>query len=148
MLVQQMKYIASFLVFTILLSCSGNSNDDRNCRFLLDISISESINLNFPQYSQLKSINVPVHIPQIGGGDGIIVNNTGARYVAFDATDPNHIPSDCSSLRIDGIIAKCNCDDGNEYSLLDGIPLGNNGTKCPLRGYIAERSGDNLLIYN
>ncbi|GAA4889316.1 hypothetical protein GCM10023311_11680 [Flaviramulus aquimarinus] len=130
------------------MSCSSNSVDDRNCRFLLDISVNETINLNFPEFSQLKSINVPVHIPLIGGKDGIIVNNTGSRYVAFDATDPNHIPTDCSFLSINGIIAKCNCEDGNEYSLLDGIPVGNTGTTCALRGYIAQRNGDDLSIFN
>lgn len=143
-----MKHLLSFLCFIFLLTCSGNSVDNRNCNFLLDINVSETINLNFPQFSQLKSINVPVHIPNIGGRDGIIVNNTGSRYVAFDATDPNHVPTNCSFLTINGIIAKCNCEDGNEYSLLDGIPLGNTGTKCPLRGYVAQRNGDNLTIFN
>lgn len=143
-----MKYIISFLSFICLVNCSTNSVDNKNCNFLLDIDVNETINLNFPQFSQLKSINVPVHIPNIGGQDGIIVNNTGARYVAFDATDPNHAPSSCSFLTVNGIIAECNCDDGNTYSLLDGIPVGNTGTQCPLRGYVVQRSGDNLSIFN
>lgn len=143
-----MKNIALFLCLICLYSCSNNTIDNKNCNFLLDIGVNQTINLNFPEYNRLKSINSPVHIPNIGGKDGIIVNNTGSRYVAFDATDPNHAPTNCSFLSINGILATCNCDDANEYSLLDGIPIGNTGTQCPLRGYVAERNGDNLSIFN
>ena len=66
-----MKSIFSTLVFALLISCSGNSVDDKNCRFLLDIGVNFTIDLNLPQYSQLAFAGNSVYIANQGNA-GII----------------------------------------------------------------------------
>jgi hypothetical protein len=111
----------------------------------LDIGVNETINLNL--HPKLEFISETAYIPNIGNG-GIIITNTAGGFQVFDAADPNHAFSNCSILTIEGVIGKCGCDDGNEYSLLDGTPIGNTGTRCPLKRYRAEQSGNTLLIFN
>ncbi len=143
-----MKLSLSVIILSIiLLSCSNNNNEDENCRFLLDIGVSEVINLNLPQYSQLKFAGNSVYIPNAGNG-GILVASTGADFFAWDAADPNHIPSVCSILVNSGLNATCGCADKNEYSLVNGLPLNNNTLRCGLRNYRVQQSGNTLLISN
>lgn len=142
-----MKSFSYSLSILILCACSGNSIDNKNCRFLLDIPVNINVNLNLPQYSQLQFINNPVYIPNVGNA-GIIANNTGTGFVAFDAADPNHIPEGCSKLSIDGIIGVCGCNDKNEYYLTPGGLPKTIGLQCALRAYRVEKSGNTLLIYN
>jgi hypothetical protein len=134
----------------LLMTCSRR-NDDNNCRFLLNLGVNAEVNLSLPQYNQLNFPNNPVFIPfnQAGGNAGIIVNKVNSTsYRAFDAADPNHVPSGCSTLNINGIIGTCGCEDANEYSLLDGQPLGSNGLRCGLKEYRVDVSGNSLIITN
>ena len=143
-----MKHFFYLCAFITLISCSGNSVDNKNCRFLLDIGVNVSVNMNLPQYNQLQFINNPVYIPNEGNG-GIIANNTGTGYVAFDAADPNHIVQSCSVLSINGIEGVCGCDDKNTYYLNNGLPKENSADlRCPLKAYRVEQNGNTLLIYN
>lgn len=130
----------------ILTACSKNSVD-KNCNFLLDVGVNTSINMNLPQYSQLSFVSNPVYIANVGNG-GIYVTNTGTGFVAFDAADPNHIPSSCSVLTQDGINGICGCEDKNEYSLFNGLPLNNSSLRCSLKAYRVEANGNILSIFN
>ncbi|WP_341216527.1 hypothetical protein [uncultured Wocania sp.] len=141
-----MKPYLYLLIVIIFTACSKNSVD-KNCNFLLDVGVNVSINMSLPQYSQLAFVNNPVYVPNAGNG-GIYVNNTGTGFVAFDATDPNHIPSSCSVLKLSGINGVCGCDDENEYSLSNGLPLNNPSLRCPLKAYRVEKNGTTLLIFN
>ncbi|TNJ44199.1 hypothetical protein KFZ70_03720 [Tamlana fucoidanivorans] len=142
-----MKYLFPLIFLITLFSCSKNSDDNRNCNFLLDVDVNTSINLTLPEYSQLQFPNNPVYISNAGNG-GVIVNNTGSSYIAFDAADPNHIFENCSVLKINGINAICGCEDKNEYNLLNGLAVNNGNLRCPLKQYRVEPSGNNLLIFN
>ena len=66
----------------------------------------------------------------------------------FDAADPNHVPSACSVLTLSGINGICGCDDENEYSLFNGLPVNNSSLRCPLKAYRVEVNGNTLLIFN
>lgn len=143
-----MKHFFYLCAFLALVSCSSNTIDNKNCRFLLNVGVNVSINMNLPQYSQLQFINNPVYIPNAGNG-GIIANNTGTGYVAFDAADPNHSIQSCSVLSINGIEGVCGCDDKNTYYLNNGLPKENSAElRCPLKAYRVEQNGNTLLIYN
>lgn len=142
-----MRSFLILLSFIACTTCSKNSVDNENCRFLLDLSVNVPVNLNLPQYSQLQFPNNPIYIPNLGNG-GVIVNNTGTSYVAFDAADPNHTPSNCSILNISGVNGICGCDDKNEYNLLNGLPVNNPNLRCPLKVYRVEQNGNTLLIFN
>lgn len=141
-----MKPYFYLLLFIIFASCSKNSVD-KNCNFLLDIGVSLQLNLNLPQYSQLQFPSNPVYVTNAGNG-GIIVTNTGTGFVAFDAADPNHAPSSCSTLSISGIFGTCGCDDKNEYNLFNGIPKDSGSLRCALKAYRVEQNGNTLLIFN
>lgn len=142
-----MKYIYLLLTALILTSCQDNSIDDPNCQFLLDLSIKYSVNMNLPEYSQLQFTGNSIYIPEVGN-KGIIVAYTGADYFAWDAADPNHIQSDCSTLVNSGLTAACGCGDKNEYSLVTGQALGEANLPCGLKFYRVQVSGNTLLISN
>jgi len=136
-------YLLILIVFT---ACSKNSVD-KNCNFLLDVGVNVSINMSLPQYGQLQFPSNPVYVPNAGNG-GVYVTNTGTGFVAFDAADPNHIPSFCSVLTLSGINGICGCEDANEYNLFNGLPAKNSGVRCPLKAYRVEQNGNTLLIFN
>ena len=143
-----MKSLHSLLLlFIILASCSSNNNDDKNCRFLLDIGVNITIDLSLPQYSQLAFAGNSIYI-QNEGNAGIIVASTGADFFAWDASDPNHAPNQCSALIPSGLNGTCGCDDGNTYNFVTGTPAGNDGLRCALRNYRVQKSGNTLLIFN
>ena len=145
------RKLKTLKLYTILLfvfmGCSKDNNTNPNCNFLVNLNVSTSLNLNLSQYNQLTFPNNPVYVPNEGNG-GIIVNNTGTGYVAFDAADPNHIFSDCSVLSINGLEAVCGCSDANEYSLITGQVLENTALRCMLKPYFVENNGNTLYISN
>lgn len=133
----------SLLVFT---NCS---DDDRinNCNFLFNVGVNVTLNLNLPEYSQLMFISNSVYIPNQGNG-GIYVTNVGNdSFRAWDASDPNHAPSSCSFLQIDGANVTCGCSDENQYNLFTGQSL-NEQLQCTLKEYRVTVSGSNLVISN
>ncbi len=134
-----------FFLFMLFFSCS-KKNISNQCSFLADIDVFYKINLNLPQYNQLNFISNSIIIPNIGNG-GIIVTNSGTGFLAWDASDPNHISNpSCSSMSIiGGIESLCNCADENSYSLITGQSL-NIALECGLKPYRVELNGNNLLI--
>jgi len=141
------KTLFTLLASIVLLSCSKSNINDSNCKFLLNIGVNTSVNLNLPQNNQLQFPGNPVYIQNIGNG-GIIVTNTGTGFTAFDAADPNHTLSPCSVLTISGVEGVCACADENKYELYSGQPIGNPDLRCGLKAYRVEASGDNLIITN
>ncbi len=142
-----MKPIFYLACFVILISCDKDSVDNPNCRFLLDLGVNININLSLPQYSQLPFVGNSVYIPNAGNG-GIIVASTGSDFFAWDASDPNRPPSECSILVPKGLEATSSCEDKNTYSLITGQALNDGTLQCSLKNYRVERSGNNLLIFN
>ena len=142
-----MRLIYGVCCLLILSTCSGNSEQDQNCRFLLDIDVQETVNLSLPQFSQLLFPSNSVYIPNVGNG-GIILVNTGTGFAAYDAADPNRAPSTCSILQPNGVIAESSCEDKNRYDLINGIALEDGNLRCPLRRYRVEQNGNTLLIFN
>jgi hypothetical protein len=129
----------------LFFSCS-KKNISNQCSFLVDIDVFYEINLNLPQFNQLNFISNSVIIPNIGNG-GIIVTNSGTGFLAWDASDPNHISNpSCSTMSIlGGIESLCNCQDENSYSLITGQSL-NIALECSLKPYRVELNGNTLLI--
>ena len=142
-----MKSIFSLICIIFLWSCSSKSNNDRNCNFLLDIGVNFTVDLSLPQYSQLEFAGNSIYIPNIGNG-GVIVASTGADFLAWDAQDPNHIPSSCSIITPNGLFGTCGCDDKNSYNFITGRPDGNDALPCSLKNYRVQKTGKTLLIFN
>ena len=133
------------MMLIVCMGCSKDNNSDPNCNFLVNLNVSTSLNLNLSQYNQLTFPNNPVYVPNEGNG-GLIVNNTGTGFVAFDAADPNHVFSNCSVLSINGLEGLCGCNDANKYSLFTGQPLENTELRCGLTTYFVESNGNTLYI--
>lgn len=41
------------------------------------------------------------------------------RFIAWEASCPNHVPNDCSTMTLNGIVVTCSCE-GYEYNLVNG----------------------------
>lgn len=141
------KPLYSLVVFLLISSCSRSNINDNNCRYLLNIGVNTSINLNVFPYTNLQFVSNSEYVPNVGNG-GVIVTNSGTGFLAWDASDPNHTPSTCSRLEINGLEATCGCSDANVYSLITGQPLSNPDLNCGLKAYRVEQSGNDLIISN
>jgi len=141
-----MKLFLPLLCLTLFISCSDNVNENKNCKYLVNIGVNVSINLSFPEYSELQFTGNSIYIPNAGNA-GVIVAFTGADYLAWDAADPNHVQSPCSTLANSSLQATCACEDKNTYSLVTGQSLGK-ALPCGLKNYRVEKNGNTLLIYN
>jgi hypothetical protein len=142
-----MKSLLSLFFSIFLVACTSNSNEDRNCNFLLDVGVNFTIDLSLPQYSQLNFAGNSIYIPNQGNG-GLIVATTGADFYAWDAADPNHTLVACSKIDPKGLFGECGCDDGNKYDFVTGRPDQNDGLRCALRNYRVQKTGNILLIFN
>jgi nitrite reductase/ring-hydroxylating ferredoxin subunit len=147
------KYFIFLIICPLLFGCTPNSIATNN-PYLPIFSVNFVINLNLPQYSDLKFVSNGVFIPN-QGVRGLIVFNVGGSYVAFDAACPNQALSTCStanfkkldpndSLKIDKTRVVCPCDTA-EYSLFSGQSA---GKQFPLRQYRTEVNGNVIRVYN
>jgi hypothetical protein len=137
------------LIVLITLSCSKNDDKQERNPFLSDPVVSLNLNLNLPEYNPLKFPGNSVITSQgIKGIVVICVSDT--QYFAYDLTDPNHVPSNCSRMEIDGPIASCPCpNDDNEYNLINfGRHTSDPDGKYPMLSYRAERNGNTVVISN
>jgi len=128
----------------------GCSSDDRrqNNPNLLNIQFNIVLNLNLPEFSPLNFAGNAIYVGGPGiGNDGIIVVNTGSGFVAWDASDPNEIPSNCTRLVIDGFTATTTCQNPNSYSIVTGQPL-EDGLEFALLSYSVSASADTVRVFN
>lgn len=141
-----MKAILLLILFTLSVSCESDDNLRRNPN-LLNINVNYEINLNLPQFNNLNFSGNSVYVPG-QGNQGLIIVNSGSSYLAWDAADPNLVPSECSRLIIDGLNAESTCDEPpNSYSLITGQPLVED-LRYPLFAYRITESGGILRIFN
>ena len=137
------KYCFVLIAFSMLFGCSTNSTTNNN-PYIPNYTVNVDINMNLPQYSDLKYVSNAVYISG-QGVRGIIVFNSGSGYNAFDAACPNQALSSCSTMTIKGgIMALCACDN-TEYSLFTGQ---SKGKQYPLKQYRVEVNGNLLRVYN
>ncbi len=139
-----MKSFFYLIVVVSLFSCSKNKVINEN-PYIQNYSFSTVINTNLPSYNSLQFPSNPILITTSGVGvKGIIVMKVGENdYRAYEASCPNQYPSACTQLIINGINAKCPCDN-SEYSLYTGLGPG----QYPLKAYSVEVNGANLRVYN
>lgn len=135
------KLLFLLLILPFFLCCSDNDFNNKN-PYLPNYTVAIEINLNLPEYSNLKFVSNAVYIPN-QGVRGVIVFNTGSGYNAFDAACPNQALSSCSTMTINGINAVCPCDNVS-YSLFTG----QGGLQYPLKQYRVEVSGNLIRVYN
>lgn len=141
--------LLSLLLVVVLLSCSKSDEKLNRNPYLTNPVVNLNLNLNLPEYNPLKFPGNYVITPQ--GIKGIVVyciseNN----YVAFDLTDPNHPPNECSRMELNGVIATCPCtSDDNQYNIaFFGQHFPESNDKYPMQPYRAQRNGNSIVISN
>lgn len=144
-----MNKIVFLVVGLLIISCKKNDDNRDNNPFLPPSAINNyQINLNLPQFNDLQFISGYVEDKSNNGsirGIGIYnVNDT--QYIAFELSDPNRTPSECSTLSVKGVVATCKCDGcDSEYDILTGQPIAGGG-QYGLRRYNIRRDGNTLTI--
>lgn len=121
---------------------------DRN-PYLTENSFEYPINLNLPQYDNLRFSGGAQYIAQ-GGIRGLLVFNLNNQFLAWEASCPNHAPSNCSTMSVVGVLSSCSCED-YEYSLATGQILTENSSDnklYPMLNYRAQKSGNTVIISN
>ncbi len=132
-----------------MLSCSKDDDKQERNPYLTDPVVNLNLNLNLPEYNALKFPGNSIITSQgIKGIVVICVSET--QYFAYDLTDPNHVPSNCSRMEIEGPIATCPCpNENNKYNLINfGRHTSEPDTKYPMQNYRAERNGNVVMISN
>ena len=104
-----MKFKILFLLLAVLtLSCSKSDDKRERNPFLTDPLVSLPLTLNLPEYNPLRFPGNYIITTQ--GIKGIVVYCASeSLYFAFDLTAPNHVPSSCSLMELDGVISSCPC---------------------------------------
>lgn len=137
----------SLLLIGLSMGCD-KSAVDRNPN-LTETSFEFPINLNLPQYDNLRFSGGAQYIAQ-GGIRGLLVFNLNNQFLVWEASCPNHTPSNCSTMSIVGVLSKCSCED-YEYSLATGQILTENSSDNKLYSmlnYRAQKSGNTVIISN
>ncbi len=144
-----MKNIGILVLTTLLLfSCKNDDNLNRNNPYLIDPLVNLQLNLSLPEYNQLNFPGNSIIINGQGIKGIVIYNIDNTQYPAFELTDPNHSPSDCSRMEINGIEAICPCStDTNKYNIVTGQHSANPDL-FPMQRYRSERTGNVVRITN
>lgn len=136
------------VLFLVVVGC-GKSDIERN-PFLPELRFSVPINLALPQYDNLRYAGGTYLFPQYGHKGIVVLNLDGSRFLAWEASCPNHLPNDCSQTSVVGINTECQCE-GYQYNLASGQllnPPEGEGRVYPLINYLIEQRGANLIISN
>ena len=144
-----MSHYFYFLVLALItIACSSDDVARRN-PFLPEVNVNFQIDLNLPQYSDLKfSGNHVIETTAGRGIKGIIIYSKGnSQFSAFELSDPNIPISDCSPLSVTGILASSNCGNDNVYNIVTGIQTKGEGG-YPLLRYTIRAEGNTLFITN
>ncbi|WP_452222361.1 hypothetical protein [Lacinutrix salivirga] len=145
------RFLTILFVF-ILCACNKNDDDNRNRNNNLPNAVFDTggqINLDLPQYNNLKFPGGVLVLGNFGLNGIIIYYEGGTNYRAYELSDPNHPLSDCSNLTVESAIATCSCDDGNSYQVAGlGLPVTGTTGQFGLLSYFVEFNGNNVRVYN
>lgn len=142
-----MKKSLIFFALCLFLSSCSSDDEHRKNPYLIDLNFAVDLNLDLPQYNDLKFDGSHISLPNYGIKGIVIYKMSDDQYFAYELTDPNHPTSGCSRLELDGNEAFCNCDDGNRYSIIFGQPLSGD-LEYGLKPYQVIRRGNVLEISN
>ncbi|MGB3143681.1 MAG: hypothetical protein WBB24_06210 [Maribacter sp.] len=145
-----MKRIFGLFLLLSIFSCS-NDGTNRN-PYLQEVGFRFDANLNLPLYSPLTNIGSAVQVLTEGVGTrGVFIINSGFdQFRAFEVSCPNHAPSSCSTMSLNGQVVTCSCE-GYEYNLFSGQFLNRpeDGNRYyDLLEYRANLSGNTVIVTN
>ena len=142
------KIILAFFISISFLSCKSDDSQNPNVNPYLTIpAVNLSLSLNLPEYNPLKFPGQSVIVTNQGIKGIVIYNVNNVLYTAFELSDPNHFPNNCSKMEVESTLATCTCDDENKYNIITGQHL-TDQTLYPMLQFRAERTGDTVRVYN
>lgn len=142
-----MKKIFSLVaVFIMVTACSSSDDEVRNNPNLPDLNFRFQLDLSFPEYNDLQYPGNSFATYNYGVRGVVIYNINNSQYAAFDLSDPNHPPNDCSAMTVNGVIATCACE-GNQYNVITGELVEGEG-RYTMKPYRVQRSGNRLEVFN
>ena len=137
------KFLLIILALGLSFGCSKDEPRNTN-PYIPNYSFSTIIDMNLPLYSGLNSPVNPIAVSDPSGVNLILMKVSDTDFRAWDASCPNQYPSSCSLMSINGVNAKCSCDE-LEYSLFTGI----GPAQYPMKSYRVEIKGNNAIrVYN
>ncbi|WP_339703129.1 hypothetical protein [uncultured Marixanthomonas sp.] len=142
-----MKKIVFLLSLSMLFACKNDDDNLDDNPFLTSPLVNLNLNLNLPEYNSLNFPSNSLVVTRQGIRGVVIYNVDNTTYHAFELSDPNHVPTDCSRMEIDGIEATCPCDDDNKYNIITGQNI-TDPSRYPMQRYRAVRSGNTISITN
>jgi nitrite reductase/ring-hydroxylating ferredoxin subunit len=145
-----MKRLLGFLFLLIIIACSSDSTN-RN-PYLQEINFRFDANLNLPLYSPLTNTGSAVFVQsETAGTRGVFIINVGFdQFRAFEASCPNHTPNTCSTMRLNGQVVTCSCEE-YQYSLFTGQLLNrpDDGKRYyDMLEYRTSFSGNTVIVSN
>lgn len=141
------KVCSFFILLLVFNSCSTNGNDRIDNPNLINVSFRLNINLNLPEYNSLNFPGNSYSTYNTGINGVVVYNINNTQFTAFELSDPNHPLNECSTLRVQGVIAKCDCNDGNSYNILTG-ELTNGSGQYTMKPYRINKNGNMLEVFN
>lgn len=136
------------MLFLLAISCSSDDSKNYNNPYLIPNTVNLTLNLSLPQYNQLKFPGNSVTIYHQGIKGIVVYCLNSDLYIAHEISDPNHLPSGCSTMTIEGAVASCPCtDDDNSYDIITG-QHSSTKEKYPMLQYRAKREGNTIRVYN
>lgn len=143
-----MRYLISSLLIIFTMACSSDDLRNHNNPNLIATSVNYKISLDLPQFNSLKYPGGSVVIGNMGIKGIVVYALNSDLYIAHELSDPNHIPSQCSGMIVEGAHAKCTCpNDNNIYNLITGEHV-TEKEMYPMLAYRAKRQGNTIHIYN
>lgn len=144
------RFLFPIVLSLFLLACSKNNDDNINDNnpYINPPIVNFNLNLNLPEYNPLRFPGNSIVLIQQGVKGIIVYNVNNSLYTAFDLTDPNHTPSGCSKMIVEGVVATCTaCGDENSYDIVTGQHRSDQQS-YPMIQYRIQRSGDNITVTN
>ncbi|WP_373058470.1 hypothetical protein [Zunongwangia sp. H14] len=141
------KAVLILITFFSLQACSPEDNNNGNNPNLVDLNIQLQLDLDFAEFNDLKYPGNSYTTYNYGIKGIVVYNLNNSQYIALELSDPNHPPGECSAMVVDGITAKCPCDDGNEYNIITGEQTAGNG-QYAMKPYRVEKHGNIIVVSN
>lgn len=141
------KTLVGLIISIVLVGCSTDDNNRLNNPNLPDLNFRLQLYLDLPEYNNLQYPGNSYSTYSNGIRGIVVYNINNSQYTAFELSDPNHPPNNCSAMQVTGITAKCQCEDGNEYNIVTGELTAGEG-QYSLKPYRIERRGNVIEVYN
>ncbi len=141
------KMILYIFMAGLLTACSSDDDIRHRNPNLPNINFRIQLNLDLPEYNNLQFPGNN-YVTYNDGIKGIVIYNlNNSQYIAFELSDPNHPPNNCSAMKVEGLTATCRCDDANEYNIITGEITKGEG-EYAMKPYRIERRGNVIEISN